>query len=81
MAKRNIPYIHTLHLALTPRNREEPKRCTSSSESAKFARFRGVCWTGLLATRVIVNCVDYKDKELSICQQASREQIPVSQMD
>ena len=25
MTKRNIPYIHTLHLALTPRSREEPK--------------------------------------------------------
>ena len=24
MTKRNIPYIHTLHLALTPRSREEP---------------------------------------------------------
>ena len=25
MTKRNTPYIHTLHLVLTPRNREEPK--------------------------------------------------------
>ena len=25
MTKRNIPYIHTLHLALTPRSREEPQ--------------------------------------------------------
>ena len=24
MTKRNTPYIHTLHLVLTPRNREEP---------------------------------------------------------
>ena len=28
MTKRNIPYIHTLHLALTPRSREEPFSCS-----------------------------------------------------